>query len=74
MAPRKNLSLVEAMIYCLTTEDRGLTVPQIAYLINRHRLHVRKDGEPVTERQVWAAFFRHPEVFVWEGGIIHLLM
>lgn len=40
MAQPKKLSLVEAMIYCLTTEDRGLTVPQIAYLINRNRLHV----------------------------------
>lgn len=71
---KKNMKLAEAMIYCLTTEDRGLTVGQLAYLINREKLHIRKDGQPVSEAQVWATFFRHRDVFVWEGGIIHLLM
>lgn len=71
---RAEMSLAEAMIYCLATEARGLTAEQIAYLINRERLHVRKDGEPVTTAQVWATYFSHRDTFAWEGGIIHLLM
>ncbi|MCH5233731.1 MAG: hypothetical protein J1E16_00415 [Muribaculaceae bacterium] len=70
----KGLSLQEAMVYVLVTEARGLSVPQITYLINRERLHVRKDGEPVSEEQVWACYFRNRHTFVWEGGIIHLVM
>ena len=70
----KGMSLQEAMVYVLVTEARGLSVPQLAYLINRERLHIRKDGEPVTEEQVWACYFRNRHTFVWEGGIIHLVM
>ncbi|MCH5235577.1 MAG: hypothetical protein J1E16_09795 [Muribaculaceae bacterium] len=68
------LSLQDAMLYVLVTEARGLSVPQITYLINRERLHARKDGLPVTEDQVWACYFRNRHTFVWEGGIIHLVM
>ena len=70
----KELSLQEAMVYVLVTEARGLSVPQITYLINRERLHIRKDGEPVSKEQVWACYFRYRHTFVWEGGIIHLVM
>ena len=70
----KGLSLQEAMVFVLVTEARGLIVPQITYLINRERLLVRKDEEPVSEEQVWACYFRNPHTFVWEGGIIHLVM
>ena len=71
---RRNLSLQEAMVYVLVTEARGLSVPQITYLINSEHFHVRKDGQPVTEEQVWACYFRNRQIFVWEGGIIHLVM
>lgn len=43
------MKLPEAMVYCLVNEGRGLTIPQITYLINREKLHVRKDGQPITE-------------------------
>ena len=68
------MRLEEAMLYCLTTESRGLSVPQLAYLINRERLHLRRDGKPVTEQQIWACYFRNRSIFVWEGGIIHVIM
>ena len=71
---KTSMSLREAMVYVLVTEARGLSVPQITYLINRERLHVRKDGLPVTEEQVWACYFRNRHTFVWEGGITHLAM
>lgn len=68
------MKLEEAMMYCLVTEDRGLSVPQLTYLINRHKLYERKDGDPVTEAQVWSCYFRNRHTFVWEGGIIHLVI
>lgn len=71
---KTSMSLQEAMVYVLVTEAGGLSVPQITYLINRERLHVRKDGQPVSEEQVWACYFRNRHTFVWEGGIIHLIM
>ena len=71
---KQQMSLQEAMVYVLVTEARGLSVPQITYLINRERLHVRNDGEPISEEQVWSCYFRNRHTFVWEGGIIHLVM
>ena len=70
----KGMSLQEAMVYVLVTEARGLSVPQITFLINREKLHTRKDGQLVTEEQIWACYFRNRHTFVWEGGIIHLVM
>ena len=46
------MRLEDAMVYALATEGRGLSVPQITYLINREKLHIRQDGNPVTEEQV----------------------
>ena len=68
----KKMRLEDAMVYALATEGRGLSVPQITYLINREKLHIQQDGNPVTEEQVWACYFRNRNTFVWEGGIIHL--
>ena len=68
------MGLQEAMVYVLVTEARGLSVALITYIINQQRLHLRKDGNPVTEEQVWACYFRNRSIFVWEGGIIHLII
>ena len=68
------MKLEDAMVYCLAMADRGLKPEAMARIINEQRLHVRADGNPVTEKQIWAAIFRNPQIFVWEGGIIHLLM
>lgn len=68
------MKIEEAMIYVLATSERGLTVPHIAALINRHRLYVKKDGTPVTEAHIWRTIFTNPQIFVREGTIIHLLM
>ena len=37
---------------------------QIAEMINRQRLHIRKDGQPVTSNQVYAVICRFPDMFV----------
>lgn len=66
------MSIEEAMIFLLSTEGRGMTVEDLTGEINGRKLYVRKDGMPVNERQIWAAFFRHPEVFCREGRLIRL--
>ena len=40
--------------------NRGMRTEQIAEMINRHRLHVRKDGQLVTSNQVYAVFVAIP--------------
>ena len=48
------MKIEEAIVYCLTTSNRGMRTEQIADMINRQRLHLRKDGQPVTSKQVFA--------------------
>jgi hypothetical protein len=47
---------------------------QIAEMINRQRLHVRKDGQPVTSSQVYAVVCRYPDMFVKTEGRIMLMI
>ena len=42
-----HMKIEEAIVYCLATSNRGMRSEQIADMINRQRLHVRKDGQPV---------------------------
>ena len=44
--------------------NRGMRTEQIAEMINRQQLHIRKDGQPVTSNQVYAVVCRFPDVFV----------
>ena len=47
---------------------------KIAEMINRQRLHIRKDGQPVTSNQVYAVVCRFPDMFVKaEGGIMLMI-
>lgn len=62
------------MVYALATAGRGMTTARLAETINRERLHVRVDGNPVTDAQVYAAVCRNPAVFIKEGGRILLAM
>ena len=44
--------------------NRGMRTEQIAEMINRNHLHIRKDGQPVTFNQVYSVVCRFPVVFV----------
>ena len=48
------MKIEEAIVYCLASSNRGMRTEQIADMINRQRLHLRKDGQPVTSKQVYA--------------------
>lgn len=47
---RLKMRLEDAMVYVLATAGYGMTTQRIAEVINRDRLHVRVDGNPVTDR------------------------
>ena len=52
------MKMEEAMVYLLVRRNGGMTTSQLADAINRERLHVRKDGKPVTSSQVYAVACR----------------
>ena len=54
--------------------NRGMRTEQIAEMINRQRLHIRKDGQPVTSKQVYAVICRYPDMFVKAEGRIMLMI
>ena len=53
------MKIEEAILYCLVTRNGGMRTEQIADMINRQRLHLRKDGQPVTSKQVFAVISRY---------------
>ena len=54
--------------------NRGMRTEQIAEMINRQQLHIRKDGQPVTFNQVYAVICRFPDMFVKTEGRIMLMI
>ena len=42
--------------------------------INERRLYVRRDGQPVSDKQVYAVIMAHPETFVKADGRIRLMI
>lgn len=68
------MRLEEAIVYVMVKRNGGMTTDQIADTINRQGLHLRKDGQPVTGKQVYATICRYPEMFTKEGGRIMLLI
>lgn len=41
-----------------------MRIGQIAEVINARKLHIRKDGQPITSAQVYAVVMRHLDTFV----------
>ena len=68
------MSLPESIVYLLASSGYGMKADQIARAINERGLHVRRDGEPVSEKQIWAVVLSHPETFVKSDGRIRLVI
>lgn len=68
------MKIEESIVYCLASSGRGMRTEQIAEMINRQRLHIRKDGKPVTSKQVYAVVCRYPDMFVKAEGRIMLMI
>ena len=68
------MKIEEAIVYVMVKRNGGMTTDQIADAINRQGLHQRKDGQPVTSKQVYATICRFPEMFTKEAGRIMLMI
>jgi hypothetical protein len=68
------MKIEEAIVYCLANSNRGMKTEQIADMINSQQLHIRKDGKPVTDKQVYAVIMLYPDTFVKSEGRIMLMM
>ena len=68
------MKIEEAIVYCLAASGRGMRTEQIADMINRQRLHLRNDGQPVSSKQVYAVICRYPDMFVKVEGRIMLMI
>ena len=68
------MRIEETIVYLLASEGHGMTTDTLAKKINLRRLHLRRDGQPVTSNQVYAVAMRFPEMFVKDGGLIRLMV
>lgn len=68
------MKIEEAILYVLAECNGGLRTEQIAEIINRRHLHIRKDGQPVTSVQVYAVVMHFPDTFVKTEGRIMLMI
>ena len=68
------MKIEEAIVYCLATSNRGMRTEQIADMINRQRLHLRKDGQPVTSKQVFYVVTHNAHTFALAEGRIMLII
>ena len=67
------MKIEEAILYLLVQRNGGMTTEQLADAINRKGLHQRKDGQPVTSKQVYQTVCRFPGMFAREAGQIMTL-
>ncbi|MBQ5872633.1 MAG: hypothetical protein IIW58_00600 [Bacteroidales bacterium] len=68
------MKIEEAILYCLATQNRGMRTEQMAEMINRQRLYIRQDGQPVTANQVYAVICRNPDTFTKAEGRTMLMI
>ena len=68
------MKVEEAIVYLLAERNGGMKAEQIAAAINARRLHVRKDGQPVSVKQVWWAVKNFTDTFTFTEGRIFLLI
>ena len=68
------MKIEEAIVYLLASEGHGMTTDTLAEQINLRRLHLRRDGQPVSSNQVYAVAMRFPEMFVKDWRLIRLMI
>lgn len=67
------MTLPEAIVYLLASAGYGMKTEQIAREVNERGLYVRRDGKPVSDKQIYAIVMSHPETFVKADGRIRLM-
>lgn len=69
-----SMKVEECILTLLVEHNGGRTAEQLADEINRRKLHIRKDGLPVSVKQIWYAVKTHPETFTFDLGRIYLMI
>lgn len=67
------MKIEEAIVYLIAGGGHGMTVDQLVREINARKLHVRRDGQPVTAKQVYAVIKHFDSVFCFNEGRVRLL-
>lgn len=68
------MKVEEAILYLLAERNGGMKAEQLATEINRRHLCIRKDGQPVSVKQVWFAVMSHIETFCLAEGRVMLII
>lgn len=68
------MKVEECILTLLVEHNGGRTADQLADEINRRKLHIRKDGQPVSVKQIWYAIKTNPITFTFELGKIYLMI
>ena len=68
------MKIEEAVLYVIASRNGGMTAEQIATAINSRGLHIRKDGQPVSTKQVWWVVKNFPETFTYAEGRIFIMI
>jgi len=68
------MKIEETILYLLVEKNGGMKAEQLADEINRRHLCVRRDGAPISVKQVWWAVKSHSETFVFTEGRIFLMI
>lgn len=68
------MKIEEAIVYLLAEKNGGMTAEQLVAAINARRLHLRKDGQPVSAKQIWWAVKNFPDTLTYAEGRIFLMI
>lgn len=68
------MKIEEAIVYILAEHNGGMKAEQIASTINNQHLCTRKDGRPISVKQVWWVVQNLPNTFVFAEGRVFLMM
>jgi len=68
------MKVEEAIVYLLAERNGGMSAEQLASAINTRKLHVRKDGQPVSTKQIWWAVKNFPDTLTYAEGRIFLMI
>lgn len=68
------MKVEEAIVYLLAEKNGGMTAEQLASAINERKLHVKKDGQPVSVKQIWWAVKNFPDTLTYAAGRVFLMI
>jgi len=68
------MKVEESIVYLLAEKNGGMTAEQLASAINARRLHVRKDGQPVSTKQIWWCVNNFSDTLTYAEGRIFLMI